>query len=86
MNPTHFFLTRFGIPTPTAKTYLEAAVIVSEKDPVLIVRDDCPQDYFDIDIITRTELAHDCMKKSCADCWQSKYKGEKPQCLTTTHC
>ena len=79
MNPTEFFYRRFGIPIPQPETYLEAAVIVSEKDPVLIVRDACPQDYFDIDIITHTELAHNCFKKSCADCWQNKYKGEKPR-------
>ena len=79
MNPHEFLSRRFGIPYPIVQTYLEAAVIVSEKDPVLIVRDACPQDYFDIDIITHEELARNCLIKSCADCWQNKYKGEKPR-------
>jgi len=79
MNPTEFFYRRFGIAPPMAKTYFEAMSILTGGKPAEIVQNLCPMDYFDLDIITHQEIVRNCFNKSCADCWQNKYKGEKPR-------
>lgn len=79
MNPHEFLTRRFGIAPPIAKTYFEAMQHLTDKDPAEIVRDYCPMDFFHINIISSSEMVHNCMQVSCADCWQNKYKGENPR-------